>query len=526
MALKAGYKGIKKCGPGLKYDNVNGILSLEGESSLKLDNLEDVDITTPLQGDVLIYDGEDWVNEQPDSDPTEDSANLVTSGGVYEALQDRVDWASYAETGAVNHLPNNVTNTTKNNITATVDKNRVITLDTGENTASASTSFELFRAKGSDLQHLNGKFLSGCTGGTDETYFIRIGYTESPYTALVVNRDGYTEISGIPNTNDTIAVVIYVWSGTSLNNVKFYPMISDSPNVPYAPYVLTNQQLTTDKLSWSDYAKTGAVNINGTKYYSVSNLAGIDWTLNADGSVSASGTTNAVNSSSMNEDADKGFIAPFTGIFYATGAPNVSGTSILVYDWTISHRAYTDSTKTTTTTDGYYDTPLQFYMEEGHNYSLILRIQQSTTVSNAVFYPMIALNKDAAYTPHAMTNRELTDAVAKVDAYGEQVFLSNKTTDTANTAAITFPNSPYATFMVEIFARYGYILTSVRLDQNGNITAVTDRLKVVDSQSYTYDVTYSGRTLTVVYSMTWNNYRIKITPLQTGYGSQCSVEFS
>ena len=90
MALKAGYKGIKKFGPGLKYDNVNGILNLEGESDLSLDNLKDVNITTPADGDYLTYDSsnEEWYNEQPDSTPTEDSSNLITSGGVYAAIEE------------------------------------------------------------------------------------------------------------------------------------------------------------------------------------------------------------------------------------------------------------------------------------------------------------------------------------------------------------------------------------------------------------------------------------------------------
>ena len=65
MALKAGYKGIKEVGPGLDYDNTTGYLSLEGESSLTLDDLEDVSIEDPAAEDVLIYDPEEeeWINE-------------------------------------------------------------------------------------------------------------------------------------------------------------------------------------------------------------------------------------------------------------------------------------------------------------------------------------------------------------------------------------------------------------------------------------------------------------------------------
>ena len=106
MALKAGYKGIKEVGPGLDYDNTTGLLKLDGESSLKLDNLEDVNIDTPLGGDVLQYDSsnEEWTNETPDTEPIEDSPQLITSGAVYAGLKTEDDnisaiWSSNARTG-------------------------------------------------------------------------------------------------------------------------------------------------------------------------------------------------------------------------------------------------------------------------------------------------------------------------------------------------------------------------------------------------------------------------------------------
>ena len=111
MALKAGYKGIKEVGPGLDYDNTTGLLKLDGESSLKLDNLEDVTIDTPLGGDVLQYDSsnEEWANETPDTEPIEDSPQLITSGAVYAGLKTEDDkisaiWSSNARTGVHNLL--------------------------------------------------------------------------------------------------------------------------------------------------------------------------------------------------------------------------------------------------------------------------------------------------------------------------------------------------------------------------------------------------------------------------------------
>lgn len=89
MALKAGYKGIKEVGPGLKLDPTNGRLELEGESSLELDNLEDVSITEPAGGDILAYSDADdlWFNQTPANAPTQGSSTPISSGGVYNAIK-------------------------------------------------------------------------------------------------------------------------------------------------------------------------------------------------------------------------------------------------------------------------------------------------------------------------------------------------------------------------------------------------------------------------------------------------------
>lgn len=69
MALKAGYKGIKKIGTGLKL-TTEGMLSLDGSGpsgSVNLDDLGDVAITDPADGNILVYDStdEEWKNVVP-----------------------------------------------------------------------------------------------------------------------------------------------------------------------------------------------------------------------------------------------------------------------------------------------------------------------------------------------------------------------------------------------------------------------------------------------------------------------------
>ena len=58
-----------------------------------LDGLSDVSLSSPTDGQVLVYDGtaEKWENVSADSAPTSGSSNFVTSGGVHTALADKVD---------------------------------------------------------------------------------------------------------------------------------------------------------------------------------------------------------------------------------------------------------------------------------------------------------------------------------------------------------------------------------------------------------------------------------------------------
>lgn len=242
MALKAGYKGIKKCGPGLKYDNVNGILSLEGESSLKLDNLEDVAITTPLQGDVLIYDGEDWVNEQPDTDPTEDSANLVSSGGVYDALQARVDWSSYAKTGVHNILPFPYKSTAfvSGDVRVAINSDGTLTVTTPNGATSANVDFALFGAYGSVADLIpSGNYIASI-GNTNAKISLRAAYN----TTSLGNA---TDDLSINAADGLSFLMIRFESGLNLDSaITLKPMLrlASDTETSRTPYAMTNKELT------------------------------------------------------------------------------------------------------------------------------------------------------------------------------------------------------------------------------------------------------------------------------------------
>lgn len=94
MALKAGYKGIKKIGTGLKL-TTEGTLSLSGSGpagEIELNDLSDVDITTPSDGQILQYDStsQKWVNtiqvpipNGSSVTPTDDIQIWLHCAGIY-----------------------------------------------------------------------------------------------------------------------------------------------------------------------------------------------------------------------------------------------------------------------------------------------------------------------------------------------------------------------------------------------------------------------------------------------------------
>lgn len=170
-----------------------------------------------------------------------------------------------------------------------------------------------------------------------------------------------------------------------------------------------------------------------------------------------------------------------------------------------------------------------------------ISIASGTNITTAVnFKPMIRLASDTddTYAPYAKTNKELTEDVAiQESALSDlgnivnrtRIFSSNATTDTANKAVITFSdNYGYGNYLVEVYARYGYRLFNVRLDQNSAIDEIKEIISLDFQANKTYTMTYTGQDLTISFNSTWNNYAIHITPLQNQQSAYrgLAVQFS
>ena len=179
----------------------------------------------------------------------------------------------------------------------------------------------------------------------------------------------------------------------------------------------------------------GAKNLVNMKTGAVVSANGITFTVNDDGSVKVSGTATGGNAT---------FAAKITlkpGKYTLTGAVNASK-YIQLYlaasPWT---------------TIG-YDTGngLTFTITAEATYNCQLVLNNGTTGDDSVFYPMIRLasDTDATYQPYAMTNKELTDALAVTDLSSAASFgslLSGKLTS-SNKKVIKYGK------IVEIYAEF------------------------------------------------------------------------
>lgn len=174
----------------------------------------------------------------------------VSSGTYYEnnakyyaeqaaSIVDCVSWDDYAQTGAVNLLPNTASTQTINGLTFTVNSDGSVTV-TG--TASATTTL----AVGTIGTIEEAMTLSGCpSGGTISTYEMQIVGADT-----VVYRD-YGSGTTLPAQAYANPLYIVIRSGYAISgSLTFKPMIcSQNYDGDYVPYAKTNKELTDDVAS-------------------------------------------------------------------------------------------------------------------------------------------------------------------------------------------------------------------------------------------------------------------------------------
>ena len=312
-------------------------------------------------------------------------AGIQGSGGAYDLVKDTVGWARKN----ILDIPLTVKTTEKNSVTFTVTRDcweEVTEIDVHSDTyANTNTSFILLKDTAHNLSYLNGKILSGCTNGSNSSYYLAV-YDYDNWTPYVIQYDEEVIINGIPDNNTNVAVLIWVkYYYQQLNHIKFYPMIRDASidDNTFEPYRPTVDTVMDNKADWD--TRNLLPNTAEKKQY----INGVNFTVNDDGSIIVDGT--ATNDVHFIIYEDKQNSCPFNG-YILSGCPE-SG-SMSSFDLRVSDI-------TTGSTSDIGEGTIISLADTGQ-WRCEIVIQNGQRVYNKVFKPMIQLasNEYKSYTPH------------------------------------------------------------------------------------------------------------------------------
>lgn len=218
VAVKAGADIAFVAGSVNKWD----ILALGGGGGADdLDDLTDVELTSPAEGDLLQYDATEqkWVN----------------SAKIPQKV------AGLQKTGCINRLQNTANSAVYAGIAYTVNANKSVTTG-GIATAQGSLTINEWVSDGS----MQGLKLVGCpAGGSNSKYHLGF-YNATKGTETSDFGDG--AVINNDFAGDTVRVYIRIRNGADLSTpVTFNPMITPDLSATYndyQPYSMTNRELT------------------------------------------------------------------------------------------------------------------------------------------------------------------------------------------------------------------------------------------------------------------------------------------
>ena len=208
-----------------------------------------------------------------------------------------------------------------------------------------------------------------------------------------------------------ILISIYVKSGTSVNHLKFHPMIRDASisDKSYQPYAQSNAVLTSSL----DYlAETGVKNLwDISNMENVRSSGGLTYTKNADGSVTISaGTAQGSSTYFHTFYSSDGIIKPNVtydvSLGITIGGANNPAIQISVKD-TSSSSWRNIKTISGGVQSGTFTAPNSFYaLDVQLVYTTGDTISKATTI-----YPMIKYHgiQDNSFVPYAQSNAALTE---------------------------------------------------------------------------------------------------------------------
>ena len=259
-------------------------------TSASLAGLNDVNITSPTNGQVLTRRDGEWVNEDPQGGDT----------------SDLIKWSEASKSVKKNLLKITITSGTTMGVTYTVNSDGSVTANGTASSGDSTRGFNLGRLP-------IGKYiLTGCpSNGGSSKYDMRLGTTSDPSSSwgTYVGLDSGEGLSfEVSDSSLYYALALRVYSGYAANNLVFKPMlrlasIADDTYEPYIPdnvelnelkadktqitnpNLLDNPWFTINQRGQSSYTPTHDNTYTVDRWKIENNVSGLSVTVNNDGSI-------------------------------------------------------------------------------------------------------------------------------------------------------------------------------------------------------------------------------------------------
>ena len=357
-----------------------------------------------------------------DNTPTNGSSNPVKSGGVYAALENKVDkvdgkglstndfnnedkaaLVELVDAGAKNLLKNVTQSQTVGGVTFTLAQDGSITAN-----GTKTNNDWLYLSMGNTLPAGSYVLSSGLDPQENSSVRVLVATADS-LGAAIISTEGKNQVAKktFSQSYSGLIYAIRISSGYTVSNLVFKPMLCTaeayaiSPEfVPYAP---TNRELFENK---TDKAETAAiVNVGAKNVLNVTatskEVNGITFTVNDDNSVTINGTATARAQFQL---APSALMPNLQGYILNGAVVNDSGAAIKFQ--------YSASPWTSFANDSGNGAVIGNY-NNANSIAVFIDVPNGATVNNLVFKPMIRNPniEDDTYVPYGMTNVELTDSV-------------------------------------------------------------------------------------------------------------------
>lgn len=399
--------------PGTGISIENNVISATSGSVVANPSGAATDNLTKIQIDSTIYSIPSGGSLTLDQMPQDESQNPVKSDGLFDCFSGVYQTIKNAVGGSGRQLlrNDNKTRTVNDVVITKLDENPKVSLN---GTASSGIAYGLMKTTGAELKKYGEKLW--LSGGISNNVFLALVSEDWSYSTE--DRGNGREIDpSILDDNTSYIFALEVAYGTELSDVVVSPMLTLSSVVDKS-----FEAYHTTAVDWASYAKTGAKNRLGMTlaYLKSINTQGT-WSNNAythnDVTYTVTETDGYVSNININGTAGSSYSKMnIIGSSYVankykgmrlTGAPNGSGSTYYITTFYSN-----DGSSTVGSESKSYGVDGVVLGDKNYIQSLIY-IGGGVNVSSVNLQIMIcdANDTDRTFAPHAMTNRELTEAI-------------------------------------------------------------------------------------------------------------------